>query len=259
MRTSPSLLIATLAVTLLSSACQGPTAMLDSLTGPTILVVAMPVDEMSRSSTPEFEFKALLSHRGECVPLDPAAHGTIDGERAPQWFAGRERTDFRVLAGWQTWCDVPSFHIPVASADKDEVTLAFEDGTTRIATTILGLGRAQSLTVTPPADGHIRPGSTIRLDYAPATDDLSTTSWTLQGPDHLPGTAIDISQRQGSSVFYTIPASHPAGPVSVLIYGGRTPAVAACEGAVECDAILAVYPFPDQPVFRQVSASFTIE
>jgi len=44
-----------------------------------------------------------------------------------------------------------------------------------------------------------------------------------------------------------------------VINGARSPAVAACDGAVECDAILAVYPYPDQPVFRQVSASFTIE
>jgi hypothetical protein len=158
--------------------------------------------------------------------------------------------------GFRTSCEFPSFHIPLEAADGDQVTVAFDDGTTRIAATFLNLSRAPSLTVTPPADGHIRPGSTIGLTYAPATDDLSQSQWILEG---LNSHQVDLSQRQGASVQYTIPADQPVGPATIADSLGRRPGVAACEGAISCSAGILVGPFNTQPELDLASVTFTIE
>jgi hypothetical protein len=241
------LILATFAV--LSTACQG--ARLNELREPEIIVGPVQVDR----NTLLLELGVQLLYRSECVTLDSTVTGTIDGAPAPKWSAGGEQGSCTFLS-CGTSCNFPSFHIPLESADADQVTIAFEDGTTRIAATFLNLGRAPSITVTPPEDGHIRPGSTIGLTYAPSTDDLSQSHWILEG---LASHQVDLSQRQGASIQYTIPTTQPAGPATISDLLGRRPGVAACEGAISCSAGIAVGPGNEQPELKQASVTFTIE
>lgn len=252
--TLPLSALAVLVACALSSACQG--ARLASLHQPRISVLPVQVDERDTDSH-VYEFKVVLFHQGDCIPLDGAVRGTINDQPAPKWFAGEVREGHSILYGQVNGCVYPSFHLPLQAADADQVTVAFEDGPDRLSATFLNLGRAPSLTVTPPQDGHIRPGSTISLTYAPATDDLSRARWTLSGPTP---TNVDLGQRQGATVQFTIPAGQPAGSATISASDPRTPGVASCEGASECSAAINWLPFPEAAaVFQPVSVTFTVE
>jgi hypothetical protein len=137
------------------------------------------------------------------------------------------------------------------------VTVAFEDSSAEISATFLNLGRPAAIAITPPADGHIHPGSTITLTRSPATDDLSNDTWVLDGPEP---TTIDFSQSQGGTLQFTIPASQPTGPAIIRGSIFRNPGVSACVGATACSASWAPLPFPDAPaVFQLPFVNFTVE
>jgi hypothetical protein len=238
-----------LAFAILCSACQG--ARLDELRNPQLTVLPVQVDR----DTLSLELELQLSYQSECVTLDSSVIGTIDGERAPKLFAGGGHRSCEFLS-CGTSCDFPTFHIPLEAARGDQVTVAYEDGTTRLAATFLNLSHVSSLTVTPPADGHIRAGSTIALTYAPVTDDLSQSQWALEGRN---APHVDLSQRQGATIPYTIPANQPAGPATLTDLTGRRPGVMSCEGAVTCSAGINAGPGSDQPEFQKASVTFEIE
>lgn len=186
-----------------------------------------------------FRIRLLSDPAAGCVILSGDVRGTVNGGDAGEVFRGAREP--RISLSGHPPCLPPSFEVPLSVADAPEVTVAFEDGEDRIAATYRSLGTTPSVTVTPPADGHLRVGSTMGLSWEPATDDLSEQVWTLF-PD-IPGggeRAINIPPETlpGGHGELAIPADFPTGPAYIQVRGHRKPAVSSCEGTVPvtCDS-----------------------
>src|SRR4051794_10956046 len=160
--------LSALSVALLAGACVKTTP-LDGLQNPRLALNAAAATGMTSRDNPPSELLVSLSYDaeqvGDCVTLDGSARGTVNGGQAPEWFAGSGSGKFDVLHGNREECIEPSFHVPLAVADADQVTVAFEDGAMHLSATFLNLGRVQSISVTPPPGGHIHPGSIIGIDW----------------------------------------------------------------------------------------------
>src|SRR5439155_24686249 len=96
-----------------------------------------------------------------------AAKATVNGVAA-DLSRGGSFSNFPINSG--THCDPPFFTFPVDAVGDGETTLTLEDGNAAMTVVAQGLGSTPAVTMTAPADGHLRPGSTVVLAWAPASD-----------------------------------------------------------------------------------------
>jgi hypothetical protein len=186
-----------------------------------------------------------------CMELSGAAKATVNGVAA-DLSRGGTWSNFPLNSG--THCDPPFFTFPADAVGDGETTLTLEDGDAAIAVVTQNLGSPAAVTMTPPADGHLRPGSTVGLTWAPASDDVSQMEGTMFGP--LPmATATHVetiapgSFQQG----FTIPLDMPPGQALLQFSGRRAPQVLRCEGVETCD--LGYFLEPDQSSAEAVRAA----
>jgi hypothetical protein len=222
--------------TLLVCACGGSSG----LTLATVTQTRLFVVPASLSLRQDDAFHFVLDHSKEdgCLVLSSSARATVNGADAPVFFRGELVTETIPIFSDDpgTDCHLPSFIIPVDSAQDEETTIALEDGDTRFAAVVRNLGATPTVTVTPPANGRVRAGSTLSLSWTPASDDIShMNGWLFPQPP--PGTATQAKEIDATAFQqgYTIPAEAPPGPALLQFSGTRTPEVIRCEGVTRCD------------------------
>lgn len=243
-----------LLLAVLISACSGRTMTLGKAPD-----LKLTLDPIAPTGGPPTAFEVIFFYdpTDGCIAFSGSARATVNGAEVPFVPPPQESPGPFLPA-----CMFPAFRFPLELVNQQDTTIALEDGPDRSAVVIRDLMGPLALTVTPPAGGVIRAGSTIGLDWSPAGDDLSQLSGTFTSAARMDNTrstaTLAMSTFQGGHAPFTVPADAPTGTASIEFTNRRQPQVVSCEGASSCDA---GYPlFPGQPnPFGAVSATLQIE
>jgi hypothetical protein len=180
------------------------------------------------------DFQVSIGGSGGCLVLSGSATATVNGEAAGEFFRGHLDS-----GGFLLSCSWPTITIPAGVADAPETTIAFEDGDARVSASLLDFGTPLSVTLVPPADGHIRAGSTVGVRWTPASESLRNQSWAVDIGARQDGSRIiamiDTTSLQGGQGSFVVPTSAQPGQTALMISGARTPEVATCDGFASCD------------------------
>jgi hypothetical protein len=192
----------------------------------------------SQQQMDAFQVGLAYDQSGGCMSLSGGAKAKVNGQDATVLERGGDVGALRFLAPGDSsgpQCFRPSFTFPPSMAGSEETEIVLEDGDARVTAVLRNLGATPAVTMTPPPDGHIRRGTTLRLTWTPASDDASQMTGSLIAPIPV-GNATTFQAINGAAFQqgYTIPSDAPLGPALIQFSGMRTPEVLRCEGVDEC-------------------------
>ena len=252
-----------LAATLLClSACGGGGPTLGTAMQTTLFLSTTSISQQRMDA---FQIVLAYDQSGGCMSLSGDAKATVNGQAAPVIEHGGDVGALRLLAPGPSpsgpQCFRPSFSFPPSMVGSEETELVLEDGDARVTAVLRNLGATPAVTMTPPADGHIRPGSKLTFTWAPASDEVSQMIGWLISPIPV-GSATTFRDIEATAFQqgYTIPADAPPGPALLQFGGSRRPELLRCEGVDQCD--LSYFLTTDEsalPVLQAVSVQITIE
>lgn len=146
-----------------------------------------------------------------CKLRAPKARATLNGVALTRQTGRREGNDRFYDLDCLVQFSAPGGAIPVTG---NGATLVVEDGSTTWTFQIPEALTPRRLTIVSPADGIIRRGQDVAMQWSPASDRIGEVEFELYGGELQPGKGMVIHQvaaRGDGRLVFTLPATIPSG------------------------------------------------